>query len=74
KYPGKTAGPSFEFSRDLHLIPHKHAAWIIFHEQLNALSLFAFEFSKDNRASVNAQSTLAEVAEKIKGFAEKLKK
>lgn len=38
EYPGKNAGPGFGFTRNIHLIAHKHAAWIFFLERLYDLS------------------------------------
>jgi CDGSH-type Zn-finger protein len=38
EYPGKTAGPNFGFARNVHLLVHKEAAWIIFLERLYDLS------------------------------------
>jgi CDGSH-type Zn-finger protein len=38
KYPGKTAGPTFGFTRTVHLLAHKSAAWIFFLERLYDLS------------------------------------
>lgn len=34
EYLGKTAGPGFGYNRDVHLLPHKNAAWIFFMERL----------------------------------------
>ncbi len=73
-FPGKTAGPSFEFSRDLHLIPHKNPAWIIFVEEMEMLSAFAAEISIDELSSENCKIILVDVAEKMKGFAGKLRR
>jgi hypothetical protein len=36
-----TAGPSFEIHRSVALVPHRHAAWLIFHERLVELASFA---------------------------------
>lgn len=72
-YPGKNAGPSFEYPRDMHLLPHKECAWIIFSEQLNLISKFTLEFSNDTRASVAAKETLTSVAQKMSEFSMKLK-
>ncbi|HAP00637.1 MAG TPA: hypothetical protein DCQ93_01815 [Bacteroidetes bacterium] len=72
-YGDKTAGPSFEYPRDMHLLPHKKSAWQIFSEQLELISKFAAEFSNDERAAARAKSVLADVAIKLAGFAEKLK-
>ena len=31
EYPGKSAGPNFEFYRTSYLLPHRHAAWVPMH-------------------------------------------
>jgi CDGSH-type Zn-finger protein len=38
EYPGKTAGPTFGFTRSVHLLVHKNAAWIFFLERLYDLA------------------------------------
>jgi len=38
EFPGKTAGPGFGFTRNIHLLAHKNAAWIYFSERLYDLS------------------------------------
>jgi CDGSH-type Zn-finger protein len=38
EYPGKSAGPGFGFTRGIHLLAHKRAAWIFFLERLYDLS------------------------------------
>ena len=38
EYPAKTAGPTFGFTRQLHLLSHKSAAWIFFLERLYDLA------------------------------------
>jgi CDGSH-type Zn-finger protein len=38
EYPGKNAGPGFGFTRSIHLLAHKQAAWIYFSERLYDLS------------------------------------
>ena len=38
EYPGKTAGPTFGFTGNIHLLAHKTAAWIFFLERLYDLS------------------------------------
>ena len=42
-----TAGPSFEFSRSVSLIPHRRAAWLVFHERLVELAAFAHRIVED---------------------------
>lgn len=39
EYPGKTAGPSFGFTSNIHLLAHKQAAWIFFLERLYDLAM-----------------------------------
>ena len=38
EYPGRTAGPTFGFTGNIHLLAHKTAAWIFFLERLYDLS------------------------------------
>ncbi|MBA3303905.1 MAG: ferritin-like protein [Acidimicrobiia bacterium] len=40
-HPGFTAGPSFAFHRSVTLVPHRRAAWLIFHERLVELAGYA---------------------------------
>jgi hypothetical protein len=40
EYPGKSAGPSFEFYRTSYLLPHRHAAWVLMHERLLELAVY----------------------------------
>jgi hypothetical protein len=40
EYPGKSAGPNFEFYRTSYLLPHRHAAWVLMHEQLLELAVY----------------------------------
>ena len=42
-YPGMIAGPSFQFYRSVHLLPHKHSAWIFLHERLLELTDYCEE-------------------------------
>jgi hypothetical protein len=38
EFPGKTAGPSFEFYRTSYLLPHRRAAWVLMRERLLELA------------------------------------
>ena len=38
EYPGMNAGPNFGFARNVHLLVHKEAAWVLFLERLYDLS------------------------------------
>jgi hypothetical protein len=40
EYPGKCAGPNFEFYRTSYLLPHRHAAWVLMHERLLELAVY----------------------------------
>jgi hypothetical protein len=40
KYPGKTAGASFEIYRTEYVLPHRRAAWIILRERLLEIATF----------------------------------
>jgi hypothetical protein len=40
EYPGKLAGPNFEFYRTSYLLPHRHAAWVLMHERLLELAVY----------------------------------
>jgi hypothetical protein len=50
-----TAGPSFEFSRSISLIPHRRAAWLVFHERLVELATFAHRIAEDGGPDVLVQ-------------------
>jgi nitrite reductase/ring-hydroxylating ferredoxin subunit len=45
EYPGKTAGPNFEFYRTSYLLPHRHAAWMLMHERLLELADYCARLS-----------------------------
>src|SRR5918995_116441 len=40
EYPGKSAGPNFEFYRTSYLLPHRHAAWVLMRERLLELAVY----------------------------------
>lgn len=37
-HPGLNAGPSFQFYRSVHVLPHKTAAWVILAERMSELA------------------------------------
>lgn len=45
EYPGKTAGTSFEFYREIDFLPHKAAAWTILRERLDLIARKAEELT-----------------------------
>jgi nitrite reductase/ring-hydroxylating ferredoxin subunit len=45
EFPGKTAGPNFEFYRTGYLLPHRHAAWVLMHERLLELGDYCTRLS-----------------------------
>ncbi len=62
-----TAGLSFEFSRSISLIPHRRAAWVVFHERVVELAAFARRISSDG-----GPSALLDVAASLDGTARDL--
>src|ERR687897_1325437 len=40
EYPGKSAGPNFEFYRTSYLLPHRNAAWVLMNERLLELAVY----------------------------------
>ena len=68
-HPGKTAGPSFRFSRDVHTLPHQAAAWAVFIERLEDLSAYrGFLETKDLIAPVltRVKGSLSQYAKQLK--------
>jgi nitrite reductase/ring-hydroxylating ferredoxin subunit len=45
EFPGKTAGPNFEYYRTGYLLPHRHAAWVLMHERLLELGDYCTRLS-----------------------------
>jgi hypothetical protein len=45
EFPGKTAGPNFEFYRTSYLLPHRHAAWALLQERLLELTSYCARLS-----------------------------
>ena len=56
EFPGKTAGPNFEFYRTGYLLPHRHAAWVLMHERLLKLAEHCARMSA--RPSAPAELTM----------------
>ena len=69
EFPGKTAGPNFEFYRTGYLLPHRHAAWVLMHERL--LELAAYCAGLSARPSAPAElTTIGESFRKLAGTLE----
>jgi len=71
EYPGKTAGPSFGYTRSIHLLAHKEAAWIFFLEALYDLSMRLTQVSDDRSLPEEVQeaaAALESVAEHLTPF------
>ena len=69
-HPGKTAGPSFRFSRDVHTLPHQAAAWALITERLQELSAYCgFLETKRVISPVLARvkGSLAQYAQQLSG-------
>jgi hypothetical protein len=45
--PGSTAGPAFRFTRNIALIPHRHAAWQVIQDELDGLAATAEALAED---------------------------
>jgi nitrite reductase/ring-hydroxylating ferredoxin subunit len=58
EFPGKTAGPNFEFYRTGYLLPHRHAAWVLMHERLLELADYCARLSA--RPSAPAELAMIE--------------
>jgi nitrite reductase/ring-hydroxylating ferredoxin subunit len=69
EFPGKTAGPNFEFYRTGYLLPHRHAAWVLMHERLLELANYCARLSA--RPSAPAElTTIGENFRKLAGTLE----
>lgn len=71
QYPGKTAGPSFGYTRSIHLLAHKDSAWIFFLEALYELSMRLTQLSDDIALAQEVQeaaAALESVAEHLTPF------
>ncbi len=71
EYAGKTAGPGFEYSRNVHLLAHKDAAWVVFLERLYDLSTRLTDLSAKAALPVEvaeAAAALESVAEHLTPF------
>jgi CDGSH-type Zn-finger protein len=74
EYPGKNAGPGFGFTRNIHLLAHKHAAWIFFMERLYDLSTRLTRLADETSLPQEVQEAAAameSVAEHIAPFVPK---
>lgn len=60
---GKTAGPSFGVTRDVHLLPHKRSAWTFFGERLRDLATTATQLF-----ATRASQLPSEVEEAVAGL------
>ena len=64
-FPGRTAGPSFEFYRSVNMPPHRRAAWVLFHERLLDLAAYCDRLAGQARVGTvvaEAGATLREIA------------
>ena len=55
-FPGRTAGPSFEFYRSVNLPPHRRAAWVRFHERSLELAAYADRLQGQARSTATAMA------------------
>jgi nitrite reductase/ring-hydroxylating ferredoxin subunit len=68
EFPGKTAGPNFEFYRTGYLLPHRHAAWVLMHERLLELANYCARLS----ARPSAPAELTTIGESFRKLARTL--
>ena len=69
EFPGKTAGPNFEFYRTSYLLPHRHAAWVLMHERLLELADYCARLSA-RPAAIAELTTIEENFRKLAGALE----
>ena len=70
-HPGKMAGPSFRFSRDVRTMPHHGAAWALLSGRLEELSAYCgFLQTKGvmSRVMTRVKGSLAQYAEQLKRY------
>jgi nitrite reductase/ring-hydroxylating ferredoxin subunit len=65
EFPGKTAGPNFEFYRTDYLLPHRHSAWVLMHERLLELADYCARLS----ARPGAPTELAAIGKSLRKLA-----
>ena len=65
EFPGKTAGPNFEFYRTDYLRPHRHSAWVLIHERLLELADYCARLS----ARPGAPTELAAIGKSFRKLA-----
>ncbi|MBV9056668.1 MAG: CDGSH iron-sulfur domain-containing protein [Candidatus Eremiobacteraeota bacterium] len=71
QYPGKNAGPTFGYARNVHLIAHRQAAWILFLERLYDLAMRLTRLSEEASLPEEVQeaaAALESVAEHLTPF------
>jgi CDGSH-type Zn-finger protein len=61
EYPGKNAGPGFGFTRSIHLLAHKQAAWIYFSERLYDLSTRLTQLADESSLPEEVQEAAAAI-------------
>jgi len=71
EYPGKNAGPSFGYSRNVHLLAHRESAWIYIVERLYDLAVRITRLGHESGLPVQVQeaaAALESVAEHLMPF------
>ena len=63
--PGRTAGPPFEFYREVEFLPHREAAWIVLREKLEQMASACEALARDPGAPAAAAERLAFVHENL---------
>lgn len=65
EHPGLTAGPPFEFYREVTFLPHREAAWIVLREKLEEMAAACEALCRDDRAPERVAERLAFVHENL---------
>jgi rubrerythrin len=72
-YPNQTAGPSFQFYRTMHLLPHKRAAWLFFEERLEEIAEYVQELLQQaNKAAADKPTVAADTLVQVEASLHKL--
>ncbi len=68
-FAAMTAGPGFGYNRDVHLLPHKGAAWIFFGERLRQLATIATRLRTEHALPLEVEEAAAALQDLAEQFA-----
>ena len=67
-HPGLNAGPSFRLLRDVNMLPHGHAAWVLFRERLRELAAYCGMLETYQRAPETLGDVRTAIEELVMGL------